>query len=134
MAFARCASASRFATCIECGIPTTPKSSGAAVSAPATWEEDLAGARDREATLRSAARRRFTWPDRKAWKRSQRGSLHISAGGYHVTIFPKAGAWSGVISREESGFKRYARRTYQTARDAQLAAFDALVLLKSKQP
>ncbi|MEK4031514.1 hypothetical protein WOA01_00135 [Methylocystis sp. IM2] len=94
-------------------------------------EEDLSGAQRREKSMRSAARRRRTWPDRKAWKLSQKGNLYIKAEGYQVTVFRKGTAWSAVISRPDTDFERFARRSYSTARSAQLAAFDALMFLQS---
>lgn len=95
-------------------------------------EEDLARARRRETSLRGAARRRRAWPDRKAWTCTPKGNLHIRTDGYRVTVFQKDGAWSAVISQPATGHKRFARRTYPTARVAQLASFDYLTFLKTR--
>ncbi|RUW32846.1 MAG: hypothetical protein EOS31_21515 [Mesorhizobium sp.] len=95
-------------------------------------EENLERAERREKSMKSAARRRKAWPGRKAWKVSQKGNWYISEDGYVVTIFRKNDNWNGVISNDALGIKHFARRTYPDATAAKLAAFYALVLLKSR--
>jgi len=97
-------------------------------------EEDLAGARRRETALRNAAGRRRAWPNRKGWKISPRGNLHIKVDGYHVTVFRKSKGWGAVISVPATGYERFAQRFYPTVTAAQLATFDYLVFLRSQNP
>jgi hypothetical protein len=96
-------------------------------------EEDLVGARNREKTMRGAAARRRTWPNRKGWKTSVNGNLFIDTDGFHIAVFRKGDTWSGVISQPSTGFERYARLTYPTDRQAKLAAFDAMMFIKARQ-
>ena len=94
-------------------------------------EQDIAGARHREATAINAARRRAGWLDRKGWRRNVRGHLRIRTDGFRIVIFRRGSGYGGVISTQ--GFERFSRKTYPTEAAAQLAALDAMLLLKSRQ-
>lgn len=96
-------------------------------------EEDVEQARQREARIKNAARRRAAWPNRKAWHRSRQGNLVIRDRGFQVTIFERDGLWHGLIQRPATGFKRFSKRDYPNERAAQLAAFDAILFLQSAE-
>lgn len=95
-------------------------------------EEDLEGAKHREAGLRSAANRRRAWPDLVAWRLTTKGNWTIRKDGYRVTVFRKANKWSAVISHGATGYERFARRLYDSPHAAKLAAFDALTFHRNQ--
>ena len=95
-------------------------------------EENLAGAKRRETLLQNSAKRRAAWPDRKGWKKSRKGNPYIKVDGYHITIFPSGASWGGVVKNSLLDFELFAKRQYPTIRAAQLAAFDAMILHKSR--
>jgi hypothetical protein len=95
-------------------------------------EEDVAAAQRRETGLKNAARRRAAWPHLKAWKVSQNGNFCIKADGYRITVFKKGTGWSAVINYPLTGFEKFARRVYPSVAAAQLAAFDVLIFLQTR--
>ena len=96
-------------------------------------EGDLVGADRRDKRMRSASRRRITWPDRSGWHESQNGNLTIRANGFRVTVFSKNGQFSALVKDAAEDAPVWARRTYPTVRAAQLAAFDQMIWMEGKR-
>lgn len=94
-------------------------------------EDDYLGAREREADVKNAARRRARWLIRK-WKLSEAGQHYLKTDGFHIVVFQKAGSWSGKITQLSTGSVTNARKRYSTQDRAKLAAFDGMIWLKSK--
>jgi hypothetical protein len=95
-------------------------------------EQNVARAKQREASLRKASSRRKRWPSLKAWRLSRSGNPTISKDGYRVSIFPKGSTWSGVIVNELTGAKTFAKKQYATELAAKLAAFSGVLWLQAK--
>jgi hypothetical protein len=88
-------------------------------------EQDLVGAQSRESRLRNAASRRKRWLSRK-WKTSAKGNPHLSAGGFHVTVYPsRLQHWAFHLTRGEE--KWASVRWYLTEDRTKLAVFDMMV-------
>lgn len=95
-------------------------------------EENLIRAKARETKVKAVTHRRSRWLDLKGWYRSRHGNLTIHMNGFTIVVFPKGEGWGGLIEHVRTQRKRFARRTYPTRQAAQLAAFDAMVVLESK--
>ena len=91
-------------------------------------EENLVGARKREAAFKSTRKRRARWLTRE-WQTSRAGNQYLNADGYNVVVFPVDGAWGAKILDRETGWGRTLKRPCVT--DAKLAAFDALSASRS---
>lgn len=96
-------------------------------------EEDLVGAQRREANVRNAGARKARWLSRKGWRLSQKGNPYIRVDGYHITVYSKGGGYKCVISKPAEDITHFGKRTFATEEAAQLATFDALEFLKSKE-
>jgi len=96
-------------------------------------EGDYQGPRRRERDLKNAARRRSRWLERR-WKVSRQGNPYINADGFNITVFRKQdGTWGGRIEDRSTAQSITSRRRYETEDQAKLAAFDAMIFLKSKR-
>lgn len=94
-------------------------------------EGDYRRPREREKALRNAAQRRKKWLTRQ-WNVSGKGNPFLRTDGYVITVFPKRDGWSASIRDTRTEETRFARRLYRTADLAKLAAFDAMIFLKSR--
>lgn len=88
-------------------------------------EGNPAAAKERERVARNAANRRKGQDARRKklvareWARSaKKGNEHADYRGYHVTIIERTGGWSGLITRESDGFKKWATKLHPTAEQA----------------
>jgi hypothetical protein len=96
-------------------------------------EDDYEGPRQRERALRSSAARRRRWLTR-IWRTSARGNPYLNTDGFNITVFRNAdGTWGGRIRERASGRSVTARRKYPSEARAKLAAFDAMISLKSNR-
>ena len=91
-------------------------------------EEDLAGARRREAAFKDERARRTRWLSRR-WRVSSNGNEFINTSdGFNVVVYRLAGGgWGGRIEHRASGHVLASRRRYATQDAAKLATFDAIV-------
>jgi hypothetical protein len=96
-------------------------------------EENYEAPRRRERDLINAAEKRKRWLSRK-WRRSAHGNPFLNTGGFNITVFPrKDGSWGGRIEDRASGRSILSRRAYATPDEAKLAAFDAMIFLRSNR-
>ncbi len=94
-------------------------------------EEDTVAPRERETSLRNAASRRKKWLSRR-WRVSEKGNSFINTDGFNITVFQKQnGEWGGRIEDRISGESVMSRRHYFSEDQAKLAAFDAMIFLKT---
>jgi hypothetical protein len=96
-------------------------------------EQNYAGAKDRETSFRSRQKRRENWLKR-AWRLSLKGSSYIKADGFHVAVYPRGTYWGGIITHRASGWEMASRKVRPTERDAKLAAFDTIEILRDRRP
>lgn len=97
-------------------------------------EEDLAGARKREAGFKSDRSRRARWLAR-AWRVSGAGNQFLNTNdGFNVVVYPKGVIWGAKVEHRASGFQRTSKLPYSTRDQAKLAAFDAMMGMKHSQP
>lgn len=104
---------------------------GAGCECAAKMAEDYEGAKNRERFAKNRARRRAGWLGRN-WLTSAGGNPYLRTDCFVIVIFPKGAGWSVVIEDKVSGNKRFSRRTYATADQAKLAAFDGMTKLKAE--
>jgi hypothetical protein len=76
--------------------------------------------RELEARLKSRARRRANWPNRKGWKVSRNGNRWIKHLGHHVVVMASkfGDGWACAVDGT------FSRRNYPDQAAAMLAAFD----------
>lgn len=82
-------------------------------------------ARLRERGMKSRAKRRSAWPDRKDWHQSQKGNWTIKKDGYQMTVFGEPGRYRVSVSKPLGGGTTFGKRRYDSLRDAQFGTFDA---------
>ena len=95
-------------------------------------ENDYVRPRQREKRLKSAARRRRTWPSRK-WRTSFKGNPYLNTEGYNITVFPakdRTKEWRIRVQNRETGEERAGNKLYDSGYEAKLAALDALLWAK----
>jgi hypothetical protein len=113
--------------------PDYPGELGVGCVCAEKMEDDYTGPRKRETALRSSAARRKRWLTRN-WRISARGNPYLNTGGLNITIFPNAdGTWGGRIEERATRRSVSARRKYTSEDRAKLAAFDAMIFLKSNR-
>lgn len=99
-------------------------------------EADYEGAKKRERAVRNTASRKSRWLSRK-WKTSAKGNSYLTTRDqFHVVVFPANPArteWSARVEDKATAAAIYSRRTYPTQDQAKLAAFDAIIALKSRR-
>lgn len=97
-------------------------------------EEDLVGARRREAAYRNDRSRRSRWLQRR-WRLSAAGNEYLNTNdGFNVVVYRKGAIWGARIEHRASGFARSSRLPYQTSDHAKLAAFEAMLGMKHSEP
>ena len=95
-------------------------------------EEDYVRPKRRENELRNAAGRKRRWLARK-WRISAKGNAYLNVDGINITVFQKRdGTWGGRLQNRMSGRKVDSQRIYASEDEAKLAAFDAMIFMKSK--
>lgn len=96
-------------------------------------ENDCVGPRKREQALRNATGRRRRWLSRQ-WRTSAAGNAFLNTDGFNITIFPNAdGSWGGRLLDQATDRERYSKRRHPSENAAKLAAFDAMIFLKTKR-
>jgi hypothetical protein len=94
-------------------------------------ENDLIGAKAREASMKSRASKRKRWLTRR-WKISRKGNPWLSTDGYRVTVYERGGGWASTVSVEGTSNVYHARRNYNTMDLAKLAAFDQITRIEAR--
>ena len=95
-------------------------------------EADRKGPKRRESNLRNAAARRKRWLSR-SWRRSAAGNSFLNVDGLNIVVYKRFnGNWGARITDRRTEQARRSRRLYATEDEAKLAAFDAMVFLKSE--
>jgi hypothetical protein len=74
-------------------------------------EQDLVGARKREASFRNRNSRRARWLSRE-WRTSYAGNDYINTDGFNVMVYPNGTSWSAQVKHHDSGYERFPRRPY----------------------
>ena len=85
-------------------------------------ERNPEAARRREAVLKSRTTRRDKWLQRN-WIDTHKG-MRLKSNGYMITVFPRAGAYSFSIRKEDNVY--FSKVRYANSFAAKLAAFDCL--------
>lgn len=97
-------------------------------------EEDLVGARKREAEYKNDRSRRVRWLQR-AWRISAAGNEFLNTSdGFNVVIYRKGSIWGGRVEHRPSGYQRTSKLPYGSPDEAKLAAFDAMLGMKHSEP
>lgn len=97
-------------------------------------EEDLAAARRRETQYRLGLSRRSRWLAR-TWRRSAAGNEFVNTSdGFNVVVFSRGPVWAAKVEHRPSGYFRLSKLPYRTRDAAKLAAFDAMLVIKARQP
>ena len=97
-------------------------------------EQDLEGARRRDRAMASRAGKRARWLQRQ-WRVSAKGNEWLRADGYRVVVYRKGTEWGATVASADDRFVHHGRRTFRTASEVKLAAFDFISrLVASKAP
>jgi hypothetical protein len=97
-------------------------------------EEDLAGARKREAGFKNERGRRKRWFARQ-WRISALGNQFLNSNdGFNVVVYPKGSFGKPGMEDCGSGYQRTSKLPYHTQDQAKLAAFDAIIGMKHSEP
>jgi hypothetical protein len=94
-------------------------------------EQDVAGARRREANLKLTQTRRRRWLHR-AWRVSANGNDFINTDGFNVVIYPQGDHWGARVEHRDSGERRTSKLPYNSEEAAKLAALAAMLDMKRK--
>jgi len=84
-------------------------------------ENDVVGARRREAVVRNRAARRAKWLKRK-WRVSAKGNHYINAEGHNLVVFPdkyREGKWKFKVDGS------FSRSSFDSSDRAKMALFEA---------
>lgn len=109
-----------------------PTSLGVGCVCAGKMEGNPENARNRENIYKSKARRRANWLGLSGWRRSKSGNPYINKDGLNVVIFRQGNYWSFRIEHKGNGRSKFSRHRYDTEANAQLAAFDEMILLKER--
>ena len=94
-------------------------------------EQDLAGARQREADFKSRLSRRARWLIRD-WRMSMAGNDYVNCEGFNVVVYPRNGRWSARVEHRATGVHRVSRLPYASADAAKLAALNVMLDMKRR--
>jgi hypothetical protein len=95
-------------------------------------EQNIVGAREREASFKRRLSRRASWL-RRRWRISHNGNEFINTqDGFNVVVFHSGESWSARFLYKPTGFVRFSQRPYGSADAAKLAAFDAMMHYKTR--
>jgi hypothetical protein len=96
-------------------------------------EQDLIGARQREAHFKQRLSRRMNWL-RRTWRISHSGNEFINTqDGFNVVVFQNGETWGARFLDKQTGYVRFAQRAYANADAAKLATFDAIARYKTRR-
>jgi hypothetical protein len=97
-------------------------------------EGDLAAARTREAEFRGERARKGRWLSRP-WRLSARGNQFLNTNdGFNVVVFKRGPIWAARVEHRTSGYSRASSRHYGSSDAAKLAAFEAMLDMKRREP
>lgn len=97
-------------------------------------ENDYVRPRERESRLKNEARRRSKWISRK-WRTSASGVSFLNTDGFTIQVFEAEDSrpgWMITIMRRDTLDRIRGRRRFPSLESGKLAAFDALLWVKSK--
>jgi hypothetical protein len=95
-------------------------------------EQDLVGARQREASFKQRLSRRANWL-RRSWRLSSTGNEFINTqDGFNVVVFRNSNVWGARFIDKATGYTRFSQRPYESSNAAKLAAFDAIARYKTR--
>ncbi len=110
--------------------PDYPEELGVGCVCAEHMEEDYVTPKEREKRLRTKARRRKTWANRR-WRVSARGNAYLNTEGFNLTVFRQGNYWSYRVANTSNAKEvGYSRRRYQTEGAAKQATLDALLWAK----
>jgi hypothetical protein len=92
-------------------------------------EEDYTRPREREKRLRTLARRRKTWGQRK-WSVLGQDNLSLNAEGYLLTLTRASHSWKVIVENRETRQKQVGHKHFKTETEAKDAALIALIWAK----
>ena len=72
-------------------------------------EENIVGARKREAAFKASRKRRVRWLARE-WQTSRAGNQYLNVDGFNVVVFPVDDAWGARILDRKTGWGRALKR------------------------
>lgn len=97
-------------------------------------EENLVGARKREAAYRNDRSRQSRWLQRR-WRLSASGNEYLNTNdGFNVVVYCTGRIWGARVENRASGYARSSKLPYQTSDQAKLAAFEAMLGMKHSEP
>ena len=108
--------------------PAYPKTLGVGCVCAGHMEQDLLGARARDALIQARASKRRRWLTRR-WKVSAKGNEWLQTDGYRVIVYPKASAWGVTVVDVATDGTTHGRRFHPSPDRAKLAAFDFITRL-----
>lgn len=94
--------------------------------------EDLKGARDREAGMKSRANRRMRFPVLKSWNRTAKGNERLDYRGRRIVIFRRGASYKVMIVRPD-GTTNVWDAAFKTAAEAKLDVFDVAERTKQRR-
>lgn len=92
-------------------------------------EEDYVRPKNREKRLKTLARRRSAWPQRK-WQLSRQGNPYVNLEGFNLTVFRKTGGFGVTVTKRQTGASRSGGKTFPDEALAKAAALNALMWAK----
>jgi hypothetical protein len=97
-------------------------------------EQDLEGARRREANFKNSRSRCRRWLS-LIWRKSVAGNDFLNTNdGFNVVVYRRGGTWGARVEHRASGYTRSSKRPYPSQDAAKLAAFDAMLGMKHAEP
>lgn len=97
-------------------------------------EGNPAAAHHRETRFKLGLSRRDRWLARD-WRVSAAGNEFVNTSdGFNVVVFSRGSIWAARIEHRASGYARMSKLPYRTREAAKLAAFDAMLAIKARQP
>ncbi|MGV8830443.1 MAG: hypothetical protein ACOH2N_00585 [Devosia sp.] len=109
--------------------PSYPGTLACGVICAGHMEQNLERAHGRDQTMKSSARRRKAFPDRKGWYENRNGNPQIKLDGCRVTMFNRGGGWKSVVHHLRTGNEAFTRDRIQDIDEAKRAAFDTLTFV-----
>jgi hypothetical protein len=111
--------------------PDYPDVLGCGCVCAAHMEEDLVGARQREAHFKANQLRRVRWVDRK-WRVAEHlaGWEFLNTDGFRIVVYPDGEAWGARVEHRATSLSRRSKLPYQDATAAKLAALNAMLGMK----
>lgn len=95
-------------------------------------EQNIELARQRESQFKNKQKRRIKWLERE-WLISHKGNPFLNVDNFHIVLYPKGNTWEFKI-RDKTTNTGYDGTGHDTEKEAKLAVFDAMILLKDNRP